>query len=729
MLSAGVRCCLLCVWLNWQYDKVPPRMLKAGWIAPMQSVAESDDEMDGQMTDTTLTLHSVLKTLGSRLSCTYFLMTTDTDKRGKQDRFRVSLVSDNPNPCSMEELACSIPRSTYASVGLLRDELLTEAILSVNSSVDTFTVYDATNDDTSTSTAVPPFYSRIYGNGSISVSFYNIPSSRMDESPDTRIRIPGTAFGSSARAVVANLLSRMRWLRKQTIDNESLQVEDENHVLYGRDVFYGSDLSTPKIRLISPDDRADSNPLLPTKIEIKGVGTKTLTTALRKQAYEDLSRDEKNLYGTPAKNLTFDEMKSTLGKWKLSYDRVESFRSEWMPFRKPYDSQFSASGRATIKSNSWKSLQAVQTQSMQELRKQRIARLTQIRQPSVAPRAPRERDTRGRLEGSQPAAQAGNQTGTTGDDTGDGTSNEPGKTRVELKHVFYVALEQEVDTAADKRQLYKVEITMFGPAPFKQFERLSKNPQEATNGRPLRSLGQYLSRIPDRERSASEGDVASRNAYLMSLRNMLVLDPDVDAIDALDYLFATKTARDMLEKYSVDHVDNMAKFIERMEKARLLNTCAKIAFLVSEIGKHIGVENMAILENSFTAIYKTMIMTANLCLNFIKYISNATDRFSECRNLIKSMNAPDFFDKEETPDTDEQNVTIAVDTLRLVDRVKETKNPDAASVSPARDEDLKRVIYRAICRLQCSMDTNTNKKLDHGKYPDHPFGLYVVYPR
>jgi hypothetical protein len=214
----------------------------------------------------------------------------------------------------------------------------------------------------------------------------------------------------------------------------------------------------------------------------------------------------------------------------------------------------------------------------------------------------------------------------------------------------------------------------------------------------------------------------------MSLRNMLVIAPDVDAIDALDQLFANKTARAMLEKYSSDNVDTMAKFIERMAEAGLLNTAVKLALLASGIERHLGTENVGVLKKSFGAVHALMVLTAKLCLTFIKYINNATGRFLKVNELIKSSLETDLL-KGKTPDTDEQSVSISVDTLRLVDRVKEPKNPEATSVSPARDEDLKRVIYRAICRLQCGMDVNTNRKLDRGRYEGHPFGLYVVYPQ
>jgi hypothetical protein len=214
----------------------------------------------------------------------------------------------------------------------------------------------------------------------------------------------------------------------------------------------------------------------------------------------------------------------------------------------------------------------------------------------------------------------------------------------------------------------------------------------------------------------------------MSLRNMLVIAPDVDAIDALDQLFANKTARAMLEKYSSDSVDTMAKFIERMAEAGLLNTAVKLALLASGIETHLGTENFGVLKKSFGAVHALMVLTAKLCRTFIKYINNATGRFLKVNELIKSSLETDLL-KGKTPDTDEQSVSISVDTLRLVDRVKEPKNPEATSVSPASDEDLKRVIYRAICRLQCGMDANTNRKLDRGRYEGHPFGLYVVYPQ
>lgn len=698
-------------------------------------MASSEEQGDGPgaRMPAPLTLQDVLRTLGSRLSCKYFVMTTDTeDKQGTKNRFKVSLVSDNPNPCSMDELACSIPRSTYASVGLSRDGMRTEAILKVNSSEETFTVHDATKDDMSTATVVPPFNSMIYSNGSISVEFYDIPSSLMGDSPDLSIgslRVPGTAFGSSARAVVANILSRMRWLRRQTIDDDSLEMED-SHYIYGRDPFYGADLTTPNIRLISPNDGVESEPLLPKSIEIKGIGVKTLTSELREEAYNDLSPAERTLYSAPTgRRPTFEGMKSVLATWGLSYDRVESSKSEWMPFRKPYDAQFTVSGRATKKSKGWGSVQGLETQTMQEIRQNRISRSYQLRQAPAAPGAPQGQG------GNQRSGQIDN---LGGDGAGEDASNDLGKARVESKHAFYVALEQEVGTEADKRQLYKVEISILEPAPFKGFDKLSiKSPKEEMNRDHLvRRLGQYLSRIPDRARiapassstAADTEDVASRDPYLMSLRNMLVIAPDVDAIDALDQLFANKTARTMLEKYSSDSVDTMAKFIERMAEAGLLNTAVKLALLASGIERHLGTENVGVLKKSFGAVHALMVLTAKLCLTFIKYINNATGRFLKVNELIKSSLETDLL-KGKTPDTDEQSVSISVDTLRLVDRVKEPKNPEATSVSPARDEDLKRVIYRAICRLQCGMDANTNRKLDRGRYEGHPFGLYVVYPQ
>lgn len=683
----------------------------------MASAEEQGDGPSARMSEP-LTLQMILRTLGSRLSCKYFVMTTDTeDQRGTGDRFKVSLVSDNPNPCSMDELACSIPRSTYMSVGLSRDSVRTEAILMVKSSDETFTVHDATKDDMSTATMVPPFNSRIYSNGAISVDFYDIPSSLMGDSPDQSIRVPGTAFGSSARAVVANMLSRMRWLRRQTIDDMSLKNED-SHYLYGRDPFYGADLATPKIRLISPDDRADSKPLLPTRIEIKGIGVGTLTDELREEAYNDLSPAEKTLYKVPTDRHTFERMKSALATWGLSYDRIESSKSEWMPFRKPYNAQLTATGRKTKKSRGWSSVQVLETQTMAEIRQSRILRTSQLRQTPEAPDAPQGQD------GQQPAGQTG------GDGAGEDASNDLGNTRLESNHAFYVALEQEVGTEADRRQLYKVEISILAPAPFKGFDTLSiKSAEGEMNTYHLvRRLGQYLSRIPDRARiePANTEDVASRDPYLMSLRNMLVISPDVDAIDALDQLFANKTS--MLSKYSSDSVDTMAKFIERMSAAGLLNTAVKIALLASEIETHLGAQNVDVLKNSFRAVHATMVLTATLCSNFTKYISDIAGRFSEVDDLMASLLPTDSL-KGETPDTDEQNVSIAVDTLRLVDRVKEPKNPEATSVSPASDDDLKRVIYRAICRLQCSLNADTNRKLDQKKYEGHPYGLYVVYRR
>jgi len=683
----------------------------------MASAEEQDDGPSARMSEP-LTLQTILRTLGSRLSCKYFVMTTDTeDQRGTGDRFKVSLVSDNPNPCSMDELACSIPRSTYMSVGLSRDSVRTEAILMVKSSDETFTVHDATKDDMSTATMVPPFNSRIYSNGAISVDFYDIPSSLMGDSPDQSIRVPGTAFGSSARAVVANMLSRMRWLRRQTIDDMSLKNEDY-HYLYGRDPFYGADLATPKIRLISPDDRADSKPLLPTRIEIKGIGVGTLTDELLEEAYNDLSPAEKTLYNAPTERHTFERMKSALATWRLSYDRIESSKSEWMPFRKPYNAQLTATGRKTKKSRGWRSVQVLETQTMAEIRQSRIFRTSQLRQTPEAPDAPQGQD------GQQPAGQTG------GDGAGKDASNDLGNTRLESNHAFYVALEQEVGTEADRRQLYKVEISILAPAPFKGFDTLSIKSAEGemNTDHLVRRLGQYLSRIPDRARiePANTEDVASRNPYLMSLRNMLVISPDVDAIDALDQLFANKTS--MLSKYSSDSVDTMAKFIERMSAARLLNTAVKIAKLASEIETHLGAQNVDVLKTSFRAVYATMALTAKLCSNFTAYIRSTASRFSEVDDLMASLVPTDSL-KGETPDTDEQNVSIAVDTLTLVDRVKEPKNPEATSVSPASDDDLKRVIYRAICRLQCSLHADTNRKLDQKKYEGHPYGLYVVYRR
>jgi hypothetical protein len=579
-------------------------------------------------------------------------------------------------------------------------------------------------------TVVPPFNSIIYSNGSMEVAFRDVPSSHMDYLSGQAVRVPGTAFGNSARAVVANVISRMKWLRRHTIDDESLAQEDE-HYLYGRDPYYGKNLSKPNIRLISPGDGVDSAPLLPTSVELKGISSGSMQ-GLLSEAYDDLSSDEKNLYQWKPPSLSYDSMKQNLLEWRSCYDRVESEKSEWMPFRQAYDSQFTASGRATRKDRSWQSAKAIFDQSMQDIRNQRIARLAQLQALSNPSNAPAQQQQTQNAQGGDDD--------NNDNDRGRGTRTGPAPTekqskRIDAKHVFYVALEQEPGTDQEQRQLYRVTITMFLRVPFKAFEDLSiKSPEnEAEESKPLIRLGQYLSRIPDRARIESvvgsstdepSKDVASRNPSLMLLRNMLVLSPDVDAIAVLDQLFSNKIARPLLTSHSDDNLDTMKPFLERLESVGLLKRCSKLAMLVSNVESYLGVANCNVLKEDYKAVHTAILATSTMAKSFVLYTEKA---FDEYREFVRSLLADATLLQGQTPDTDTQNVAIAVDTLRLVSRVKEPKNLEALTVSPARDEDLKRVIYRAVCRLGCGMSVDVNRQLDRGKYPGHMRGLYVVY--
>jgi hypothetical protein len=613
--------------------------------------------MDTDHADQPTELQRFLLSVCSRIDCDYTLSTIDTKKNEDDEktftRYGVTLALDNPNPCTMAMLACAIPRSEYFPVGLSRKNVVdTPSSITIKTQERTVIAHDATADGSGPKTVVPPYTIRIWEPGTIRIRFVDIPIGYMNSAPqNSGISAPGTLFCISARCMIGNILSRMAWLRKHTIEKDSVD-EENKRVLYGMDMYYGTNQALVKRLVRHRGDTGGS--LLPHKLKLRGITVAMLKNNIA-AAYRDLSDAERLLYNTPSKVDDVSKAKEAvvqnLNTWANCYDIFSEGAYEWFPFRAAFDAN-------------------------------RESKRHLVKPPKKVRRSP-------------------------GDRHGNGGGD----------HMFYVAVEQTEDTAADKRQIYKVDIQINKPERFDgAFERIQDKERKGTKNLFSR-LATYLKAIPDRGQLDKYEPVA-RNAALSTMRVHILLKPKAREMEALDQLFELS---DQSEEF-------MTPYIDRLSQVGILDMCVTLAVLATKLPNmlHIPVEtpNKPVPFNP--TVRGAIDETARRSKALLKCIAYADQSYNDRIAVLDSSHPDDATVwTETTTDAAEWNVHITVHTMNILQRAGDQTNN--YNVSPAREKDIQRVIYRAICRLMCSMNPATNENLSTRRDDTHPYGLYIKY--
>lgn len=637
-------------------------------------------------------LADVVRKLCDRIDASYKLSVVDTRKSGedgkKVERMKVSLTSALPNPCSMEELACAMPRSKYMAVGMSRNSVSTTPSLVVSSPDATIVRADATSqdDDDASHVYVPPFYEEVKSTGLIDVRFTNVAvdAGRSHPAP------PGLLFSKSAQFLISNTVSRMRWLRLHSIDDTSLSQEG-GYETFARSISYGNGFYNLKQRSVSPMNAADKG-LLPYRVMLRCVSPERVL-ATKDEAHGSLGEKERKFYDRPddsaaAAAAASDPRKAALeclDTWAGAYDAygkdsqtVEGF----MPFRKSYDTQFTAGGRIRG-----------QTRALRRLATQAAA---------AGQARPQQQQQQ------QPATSADN------------------NTRVLRKHSFYVAVRQEQlqETDLDQRQLYSVKITINDDVKFKPTER-DADQRTAGAGRQSKDrvdisrLESALKRIPDRESRQPDGggDIAVRTLPTMTLRTMLLTDGGrhADVVSAYGQ-FANVMARKKPPP-------SLLPYLRHLQSIDLLRPCVKLAYCIRECRRVLetngSAEALAALQAG--AVATEVSSWGDISASFLQHVDDHASELvgvQEYAGALESRKNDSAYEEwHPTADADGWGIDVVVSVMPLQSRADEKLSSDFTSISPLNQAQLRNVIYRAVCRLTCKMNTAENARLKSGAVP------------
>jgi hypothetical protein len=627
-----------------------------------------DDSEPGSLTE-------VIRRLCIRVDSSYKLSVLDNKKSketGKTDRIKVSLTAAIPNPCSMDELACAIPRSRYDAVGMSRQNVKTLPTLVVSSPDPTVVTADATSMS-APSVYVPPFSEDIKSTGLIEVKFTNVSvyAGDLHQSP------PGVLFSKSAQYLVSNTVSRMRWLRLHSIDDASLLSEGE-HTIVARSICYEHGIRALLQKTVSPEEAQTDKQLLPNHMTLRGVSHERIVR-MKGYAYATLGKSERKLYLRPNdpdapgdSTLQKQSVIACLDTWTRAYDgsgKDSGVIQGFFPFRPTYETQFTATGRH---------------------RGQTRAARRMADQATMAGQAP------------PPDVYA------------DGEQTEAlvaESKRVLKNYSFYVAVRQSEQTESKHRQLYRIQLKVNDDLKFElsydDKERFAEYGRAAKDRIDITRLKAALKRIPDRNTIPGASDIAVRTPAVMTLRIMLSEDKHADAVSAY-----TQFSKLMAQSSQLSSLP----YLKHMETLGLLRPCVKLAYCIRELQRVMGTNGSieALKREKAAATTADIYAWDKVSRDFLQRVEENESHLSMKAYiaLLENQNSDETHAEwHTTTDADNWGVDISVNVSSLRDRADEQLPPDFAAISPLDQNQLKLVIYRAVCRMTCTMSGSENNKL------------------